>query len=59
MGLKRVGVLLKLDKPVSLIEDKVGDICNMPVDSWESAHVRANVILVDGVGRSYGVMQVA
>jgi hypothetical protein len=58
LGLKLVGVLLKSDKLLSLIDDKVGDTCDVQVGSWETAQMRADVILVDGVG-SLSVMEVA
>jgi hypothetical protein len=58
LGLKLVGVLLKLGKLLSLIDEKIGDTCDVQVGTWETAQMRTDVILVDGVG-SPSVMEVA
>jgi hypothetical protein len=49
LGLKLVGVLLSSNQLLSLIEDKVGDTCDVQVGEWGSSQMQADVVLVDGV----------
>ena len=48
LGLKLSGVLLQSDHLLSLVEQKVGDECDVQVGDWESAQMQADVVLVDG-----------
>jgi hypothetical protein len=49
LGLKVVGILLKSDKLLDLLEKKYGDQCDVQVGDWASTQMKAEVILVDGV----------
>ena len=59
LGLKLVSALLQSDKLLDLVEDKVGHTCDVQFKRWESAQMRGDVVLVDGVGTSDVVMEVA
>jgi hypothetical protein len=48
LGLKVAGVLLKSAMLFDLVEEKLGDKCDVQVGNWESAQLQANVVLVDG-----------
>jgi hypothetical protein len=49
LGMKIVGVLLKSSKLLGLIDAKLGDDCDAQVGDWQTAAMRADVLLVDGV----------
>jgi hypothetical protein len=48
LGLKIVGVLLRTATFLPLIEQKLGDQCDVQVGGWETANMLANVVLIDG-----------
>jgi hypothetical protein len=48
LGLKIVGILLKSNKLLSLIEAKFGDQCDVQVGEWHLSNMMADVVLVDG-----------
>jgi hypothetical protein len=48
LGLKVVGILLKSNKLLRLIDQKYGDQCDVQVGNWGEANMKADVILVDG-----------
>ena len=48
LGLKLTGVLLRSDSLLSLLEAKVGNVCDVLVGDWKSAQMNADVVLVDG-----------
>ena len=43
-----MGVLLRSDSLLSLLEAKVGNACDVLVGDWSSAQMNADVVLVDG-----------
>jgi hypothetical protein len=53
-----VGVLLKSSKLLGLIDAKLGDDCDAQAGDWQTAAMRADVLLVDGVADD-AVMAVA
>jgi hypothetical protein len=58
LGLKVVGILLKSNKLMDLLESKYGDLCDVQVGDWTAAKIKADVVLVDGVA-NYEVLEVA
>jgi hypothetical protein len=47
LGLKVVGILLKSNKLLDLLESKYGDQCDVQVGDWAAAKIKADVVLVD------------